>query len=134
MSTRATHPSKARGSAGAASTSIPIDRVAGHDDHTRALRWRDRGDPTVRDELVRRFMPLARRLAGNWAGPGDPLEDLVAVATAGLLDALERHDPRYDVSLEAFAVLTILGALKRHTAGLVTHVPRGAAALLASQP
>jgi RNA polymerase sigma factor (sigma-70 family) len=125
MEPHATHASQAGGPSAAGPASIPIDRPPRADTHTLVLRWQDQRDLAARDELVRRFMPLARRLARNYAGTGEPLEDLVAVATAGLLDALERHDPRYDVRFASFAVLSILGALKRHATGSAA-LPRAA--------
>ena len=73
-------------------------------------------------------MPLARRLAARYRGGGEPLEDLIQVASVGLLGALERYDPGRGVTLEAFAIPTILGQLKRHfrDAGWAAHVPRTA--------
>jgi RNA polymerase sigma-B factor len=91
--------------------------------------WRIGSDqPAVRDELVRRFLPLARRLAARYHNPHEPLEDLVQVANLGLLNALDRYDPERGVPFGAFAAPTILGELKRHfrNTGWAAHVPRAA--------
>jgi RNA polymerase sigma-B factor len=86
---------------------------------------RDR-DQTVREELVRRFMPLARRLAARYRGDREPLEDLVQVASLGLVKALDRFEPERGVAFSSYAVPTILGELKRHfrDRGWSVRVPR----------
>jgi len=90
--------------------------------------WPRRDDPTVREELVRRFLPLARRLAYRYRNPNEPVDDLIQVASLGLLGAIRRFEPGYGISFRAFAIPTILGELKRHfrDTGWAVHVPRGA--------
>ena len=83
-------------------------------------------DPAVREELVERFMPLARRLASRYRGDREPLDDLVQVASLGLVKALDRFDPERGVAFSSYAVPTILGELKRHfrDRGWSVRVPR----------
>jgi RNA polymerase sigma-B factor len=93
-----------------------------------ALRWQQHGDEHARRELFEQFVPLARRLAGRYAGPHEPMEDLVQVAYVGLLGAVDRFDPGRGRHFAAFAIPTILGELKRYfrDTGWTAHVPRGA--------
>jgi RNA polymerase sigma-B factor len=93
-----------------------------------ALRWQLHRDRRAREQLFDRFRPLARRLAGRYTNPHEPLEDLVQVAYVGLLGAVDRFDPRRGVRFSSYAIPTILGELKRYfrNTGWSAHVPRGA--------
>jgi RNA polymerase sigma-B factor len=108
------------------------DRAARASDAARtaelAHRWRQSGDREARDQLFDRFLPLARKLAGRYANAREPREDLVQVASIGLLGAIDRFDPDRGIRFSAFAVPTILGELRRHfrDTGWSVHVPRGA--------
>jgi RNA polymerase sigma-B factor len=84
-------------------------------------------DPAIREELVRRNMPFAKRLALRYRGASEPFDDLLQVATLGLLNAIDRFDPERGIPFTAFASPTILGELKRHFRDRVwtVRVPRG---------
>jgi RNA polymerase sigma-B factor len=84
------------------------------------------GDPAARDALVERFLPLARQLARRYQHGGEQLDDLVQVASLGLLKAIDRFDPARETAFSSFAVPTILGELKRHfrDKGWAVRVPR----------
>jgi RNA polymerase sigma-B factor len=91
-------------------------------------RWREHEDRAAREELVTRFLPLARRLAGHYRVSAEPIDDLMQVASLGLLVAIDRYDPARAIPFTGFAVPTILGELKhyyRNTSWSV-HVPAGA--------
>lgn len=77
-------------------------------------RVRTDGDLHARDLLVERYLPLARRLARRYQHTDEPIEDLVQVASIGLLKAVDRFDCSREVMFSSYAVPTILGELKRH--------------------
>jgi RNA polymerase sigma-B factor len=91
------------------------------------LRYSTDRSPARREELVRRFMPLARSLALRYRRQTESLEDLVQVAGLGLVKAIDRFDPAYERGFAAFAVPTILGELRRHFRDHVwtLRLPRG---------
>jgi RNA polymerase sigma-B factor len=91
-------------------------------------RWRERSDRAAREELVLRFLPLAHRLADHYHTAGEPIEDLVQVASLGLLGAIDRFDPARGIPFPAFAAPSIVGELKHYyrDTGWAAHVPPGA--------
>src|SRR5437764_3392215 len=91
-------------------------------------RWRKRRDRQARDQLIERFLPLARKLAHRYHGAHEPHEDLLQVASRGRVKAVDRFEPDRGTAFSSFAVPTILGELKRYfrDLGWSVHVPRGA--------
>jgi RNA polymerase sigma-B factor len=77
-------------------------------------RYRGHDDVAARDELVEQFLPLAASLAQRYRRGSEPVEDLVQVASLGLLKAIDRFDPERETAFSSFAVPTIAGELKRH--------------------
>lgn len=78
------------------------------------VRMRQHSDIRAREQLVERYLPLAKRLARRYQRAEEPIEDLVQVASLGLLKAVDRFDADRQVVFSSYAVPTILGELKRH--------------------
>jgi RNA polymerase sigma-B factor len=104
---------------------VDDERLAGEAELWRRFA-RDR-EPALREELVRRNMPFAKRLALRYRGASESFDDLLQVANLGLLNAVDRFDPDRGIPFTAFASPTILGELKRHFRDRVwtVRVPRG---------
>lgn len=71
-------------------------------------------DPALRDRLVTEHLDLARQLSRRFAHRSEPLDDLMQVASIGLIKAVEGFDPDLGFAFSAYATRTILGELKRH--------------------
>jgi RNA polymerase sigma-B factor len=89
--------------------------------------YAETGDTALKEELVRRFLPLARSLALRYRGASEQVEDLIQVASLGLVKALDGFDLERGKSFIAYAAPTILGELRRHFRDRVWEVrlPRG---------
>jgi RNA polymerase sigma-B factor len=83
-------------------------------------------DPAAREELVRMYYPLVEYLARRFRSRGEPLDDLIQVASIGLLKAVDRFEVERGVKFSTYAVPTIIGELKRHfrDTGWAMRVPR----------
>ncbi len=90
------------------------------------VRYHEEGDIAAREELCERFLPLARDLALRYTYTDEPLDDLVQVASLGLIKAIDRFEPGRGTKFTSYAAPTILGELKRHfrDKGWSLHVPR----------
>jgi RNA polymerase sigma-B factor len=113
-----------------------VDRVLDHGGHPGGTADRERmllrryhegGDLRARDRLAEEMLPLARALAGRYAGRGEPLDDLVQVACVGIMKAIEGFDLSREVRFSSYATPTVLGEIKRHFRDKTwaVRVPRG---------
>jgi len=102
----------------------PVVARAGVD--PRFAVYREIRDPAIRNALVEDHRWLAVHYARRFAHKGEPLDDLVQVATVGLIKAVERFDPTVGVLFTSYAVPTVVGELQRHFRDTAwsLHVPR----------
>jgi RNA polymerase sigma-B factor len=71
-------------------------------------------DTSLRDQLIEAHLGLAEYLARRFSNRGEPMDDLVQVASVGLVKAVDRFDPERAVEFSTYATHTIVGELKRH--------------------
>jgi RNA polymerase sigma-B factor len=92
----------------------------------RMLEGDEHARETARNDLVELHLPLAEYLARRFGNRGEPHEDLVQVATIGLIKAIDRFDLERGVAFSTYATPTIVGEIKRHfrDRGWTIRVPR----------
>ncbi|MDX1658791.1 MAG: RNA polymerase sigma factor WhiG [Nitriliruptorales bacterium] len=77
-------------------------------------RYRDTGDPELREELILQYAPLVKYVAGR-VGVGMPPNvehaDLVSYGMFGLIDAIEKFDVEKGFKFETYAITRIKGAI-----------------------
>ena len=80
----------------------------------------------IRDELVEMHLSLVEYLARRFRNRGEPFDDLVQVATIGLIKSVDRFDTERGVEFSTYATPTIVGEIKRHfrDKGWTIRVPR----------
>lgn len=85
------------------------------------LHWRyaraaadDPDRQRMRGQLISGYLRVAENIARRFAGRGEPLEDLVQVATVGLIRAVDRFEPARGSDFLSFAVPTITGEIRSY--------------------
>src|SRR5437867_6430955 len=97
---------RARGGAESATPRLPLDGT--------------------REEVLRRHLPLVRRVVQRLAARKPPhidFDDLVSWGIVGLLDAIGKYDPKKEASFATYAQFRIRGAVLDHLRSL-DWVPR----------
>ena len=90
-------------------------------------RYHKQGDRKARELAIQEQLPLVEFLARKFAGRGEPVEDLVQVASVGLIKAVDRFDVDRNIEFSTYATPNILGEIKRYfrDKGWAMRVPRG---------
>ena len=90
-------------------------------------RYHKHGDQAAREKVIQEQLPLAEFLARKFAGRGEPVDDLVQVASVGLIKAVDRFDVDRKIEFSTYATPNILGEIKRYfrDKGWAMRVPRG---------
>ncbi len=81
---------------------IPV--LSKEDEQSLANRFRDEEDLDAARELVMAHLRFVVHIAKGYTGYGLPLNDLIQEGNVGLMKAVKRFDPAYDVRLVSFAV------------------------------
>src|SRR5438132_4063413 len=77
-------------------------------------RYKNDGDPRVRERLVVAYSPLVKYVAGRTAAglpPHVEEADLISYGLVGLISAIERFDLSRDIKFETYAIMRIKGAI-----------------------
>ncbi len=83
-------------------------------DHTKELiKKAQEGDKQARDQLVEENMGLVYSTAKKYTGRGYDMEDIVQIGVIGLIKGIDRFDLSYDVKFSTYAVVMIVGEVKR---------------------
>ena len=83
-------------------------------DHTLALIGRaHQGDKEARDTLFAENMGLVYSVTRRFLGRGVEMEDLFQIGSIGLLKAVDKFNPEFDVKFSTYAVPMIAGELRR---------------------
>ncbi len=92
-----------------------------------ALAPEDPRRRAVREQIVRRCLPLAEHIARRFAGRGEAFDDLLQISRLGLVQAVDRFDEARGSSFLSFAIPTIMGEVRRHFRDhtWAVRVPRG---------
>ena len=83
-------------------------------DQEMIAKFAETRDPTLRQQVIERFIPLAKSLAARYRSGREPFDDLLQVAYEGLIKAVDRFEPGRGVSFSSYATPVILGTLKHH--------------------
>jgi RNA polymerase sigma factor for flagellar operon FliA len=86
-------------------------------DKTEAELWLEFSktrDPKIRDGFIKQYAPLVKYVAGKVA-LGMPknveFDDLVSCGVFGLIDAIDRYDPKRNIKFKTYAVARIRGSI-----------------------
>lgn len=71
------------------------------------------GDAEAREQIVNQNTGLVKNIALKFLNSGHELDDLLQIGFIGLLKAIDRFDPQYEVMFSTYAVPMILGEIKR---------------------
>ena len=82
--------------------SIPV--LSKEDEQALSHRFREEEDLQAARELVMAHLRFVVHIAKGYTGYGLPLADLIQEGNVGLMKAVKRFDPSYDVRLVSFAV------------------------------
>src|SRR5210317_987123 len=81
---------------------LPV--LSKEDEQSLAIRYREEEDLDAARELVMAHLRFVVHIAKGYTGYGLPLNDLIQEGNVGLMKAVKRFDPSYDVRLVSFAV------------------------------
>lgn len=82
-------------------------------DTKRLIALAKTGDEEARDELIEENMGLVCSIAKRFSGRGYDYEELRQIGALGLIKAVDKFDPSFNVKLSTYAVPVIMGEIKK---------------------
>lgn len=95
---------------------LPVDlpkRSHGSHRTTELLARTRQGDTEAREQLINENLRLVVKIARRFVGRGYDFEDLFQIGTIGLMKAVDKFDPNYNVQFSTYAVPMIIGEIRR---------------------
>ncbi|MCI8830261.1 MAG: SigB/SigF/SigG family RNA polymerase sigma factor [Lachnospiraceae bacterium] len=83
------------------------------DETMRLIQEAHAGDKEARDRLVMENVGLIWSIVRRFSGRGHELEDLFQIGSIGLIKAIDKFDPAFEVRFSTYAVPMITGEIKR---------------------
>lgn len=71
------------------------------------------GDPNAKEELVKRNLGLVGSIVKRFEHRGHDREELFQIGSIGLIKAIDKFDPTYEVAFSTYAVPLISGEIRR---------------------
>ena len=84
-----------------------------HEETIELISLAQKGDKEAKDKLVHYNIGLIKSVLRGFANRGYDMEDLFQIGSIGLLKAIDKFDPSYDVKFSTYAVPMIAGEIKR---------------------
>lgn len=77
-------------------------------------KYRETGDISVRNALIENYMYIAEILAKKFANRGVDYDDLVQIASEGLISGVEKFNPDLGYAFTSFVTPTITGGIRNY--------------------
>lgn len=107
-------PTRRRAILGSPRTEVGLVTMTTRNPDDLWLAFAETRDPEIRDVLITTNVPLAKFVATkmfNLLPDGTDKQDVVSMATLGLIDAVDKFDPMQGIRFSTYAVIRIRGAV-----------------------
>lgn len=96
------------------------------DDYELFRELKKTGNPQIREELIDKYLYVARILSKRFVNRGIDYDDIYQVAVMGVIYSVDRFDPDRGVCFSTFATPTVLGEIRKYfrDKGSFIKVPR----------
>lgn len=78
------------------------------------IKYKETGDPSVRDKIVGKYLYIAQILAKKFVSRGVEYDDLYQIASLALVKGIDRFDPSLGLEFTTFITPTITGEIKNY--------------------